>query len=336
MADESMGVDATFEEDATNFDIMDVPGAQTEEAKKKRKPRRKRKNIDVKTLFVSGLPMDTKSREIYLMFRKYRGYQGSLLKMYGREGKTALPVAFVTFETRQQAEVAKSELQGIRFDEGLSKPLKIEFAKSNTKDAVNAMASTTPNSDSPQMNRPHTASFHSTSSSSAPVQHLTSHVAWPGMPTAPIMWNRSVQLTTTSPRISVVPTFHPQQQTAHSAFPQLTPAPPPIVKNNASSFVPNPEVVQQRECPPCTTLFVANLNHNATEEEVGAMFASLPHFRRVKMHHNNKGSKPVVFVQYSQLSSAIEAKTLFNGRTLMSTEGGGLRIEYAKKDMGEL
>jgi len=42
---------------------------------------------EVRTLFVSGLPMDTKPREIYLMFRGFKGYQSSLLKLTGKEGK---------------------------------------------------------------------------------------------------------------------------------------------------------------------------------------------------------------------------------------------------------
>jgi len=88
---------------------------------------------EVRTLFVSGLPMDTKPREIYLMFRGFKGYQNSLLKLTGKEGKKASPVAFVTFETREQAETTKSELQGVRFDPELPTTIRIEFAKANTK-----------------------------------------------------------------------------------------------------------------------------------------------------------------------------------------------------------
>jgi hypothetical protein len=88
---------------------------------------------EVRTLFVSGLPMDTKRREIYLLFRGFKGYQGSLLKLTGKEGKKATPVAFVTFENREQAEATKSELQGVRFDPELPTTIRIEFAKANTK-----------------------------------------------------------------------------------------------------------------------------------------------------------------------------------------------------------
>merc|ERR1712203_1003743 len=89
---------------------------------------------EVRTLFVSGLPMDTKPRELYLLFRAYEGYEGSLLKVTSKNGKTASPVGFVTFSTRAGAEAAKQDLQqGVHFDPDLPQTIRLEFAKSNTK-----------------------------------------------------------------------------------------------------------------------------------------------------------------------------------------------------------
>lgn len=87
----------------------------------------------VRTLFVSGLPMDAKPRELYLLFRAYKGYENSLLKVTSKDGKSASPVGFVTFSTRAAAEAAKLDLQGVRFDPDLPQPIRLEFAKSNTK-----------------------------------------------------------------------------------------------------------------------------------------------------------------------------------------------------------
>ena len=70
----------------------------------------------VRTLFVSGLPMDAKPRELYLLFRAYRGYESSLLKMTAKNGKPTSPVGFVTFVSRQDADEARKSLQGVRFD----------------------------------------------------------------------------------------------------------------------------------------------------------------------------------------------------------------------------
>lgn len=87
----------------------------------------------VRTLFVSGLPMDAKPRELYLLFRAYKGYENSLLKVTSKDGKSSSPVGFVTFSTRAGAEAAKLDLQGVRFDPDLPQPIRLEFAKSNTK-----------------------------------------------------------------------------------------------------------------------------------------------------------------------------------------------------------
>lgn len=87
----------------------------------------------VRTLFVSGLPMDAKPRELYLLFRGFKGYEGSLLKVTNKNGKNLSPVGFVTFANRVDAETAKQELTGVRFDPDLPATLRLEFAKSNTK-----------------------------------------------------------------------------------------------------------------------------------------------------------------------------------------------------------
>ena len=42
----------------------------------------------MRTLFVSGLPMDAKPRELYLLFRAYDGYENSQLKVTSKNGKT--------------------------------------------------------------------------------------------------------------------------------------------------------------------------------------------------------------------------------------------------------
>jgi hypothetical protein len=43
------------------------------------------------------------------------------------------PVGFVTFASRTDAEQAKQELTGVRFDPDMPQTLRLEFAKSNTK-----------------------------------------------------------------------------------------------------------------------------------------------------------------------------------------------------------
>ena len=53
---------------------------------------------EVKTLFVSGLPLNVREREIYLLFQQCPGYDSSIIKL---KGKSA--VAFVLFEDNKTA-----------------------------------------------------------------------------------------------------------------------------------------------------------------------------------------------------------------------------------------
>ncbi|XP_062946112.1 RNA-binding protein with multiple splicing 2 [Cynocephalus volans] len=92
---------------------------------------------EVRTLFVSGLPVDIKPRELYLLFRPFKGYEGSLIKLTSRQ-----PVGFVIFDSRAGAEAAKNALNGIRFDPESPQTLRLEFAKANTKMAKSKLMAT--------------------------------------------------------------------------------------------------------------------------------------------------------------------------------------------------
>lgn len=87
----------------------------------------------MRTLFVSGLPLDTRPRELYLLFRGSPGYKSSQLKKTNKNGKTSLPIGFVTFSSRSYADEARRELHGIRFDPECSQTLRLELAKQTTK-----------------------------------------------------------------------------------------------------------------------------------------------------------------------------------------------------------
>lgn len=128
---------------------------------------------EVRTLFVSGLPMDAKPRELYLLFRAYEGYEGSLLKVTSKNGKTASPVGFVTFNTRAGAEAAKQDLQqGVRFDPDMPQTIRLEFAKSNTKVSK------------PKQQAANAANTHPT------LMHpLTGHLGAPFFPGGPELWH---------------------------------------------------------------------------------------------------------------------------------------------------
>ncbi|XP_054852368.1 RNA-binding protein with multiple splicing 2-like [Eublepharis macularius] len=86
---------------------------------------------------VSGLPVDIKPRKLYLFFRPFKGYEGSLIKLMSKQ-----PVNFVTFDSWAGAEAAKNTLNGIHFDPENPQMLRLEFAKTNTKMAKSKLMAT--------------------------------------------------------------------------------------------------------------------------------------------------------------------------------------------------
>ncbi|KAK7095917.1 hypothetical protein V1264_005271 [Littorina saxatilis] len=86
--------------------------------------------------------------------------------------------------------------------------------------------------------------------------------------------------------------------------------------------------------PPCSTLFVANLGQFSSEQELKDLFSSFHGFSRLRMH--NKGGSPVAFVEFQDVRQATEAMGRLQGFVLLSSDRGGIRIEYAKNKMGEV
>jgi len=84
---------------------------------------------------------------------------------------------------------------------------------------------------------------------------------------------------------------------------------------------------------PCSTLFVANLGQFVDEQELKELFGSFPGYCRLRMH--NKGGAPVAFVEYADVRFAAQALMALQGTYLLSSDRGGVRIEYARNKMAE-
>ncbi|XP_055872877.1 uncharacterized protein LOC106079313 isoform X9 [Biomphalaria glabrata] len=334
--------------------------------------------LEVRTLFVSGLPMDAKPRELYLLFRAYKGYEGSLLKITNKNGKNTSPVGFVTFSSRMAAETAKQDLQGVRFDPDLPQTLRLEFAKSNTK-------VTKPKQASPQP-----AATHPTTIIHPITGQELGAAFFPGGPEA---WATAPTLAPFPelapapppgaglPHPALIPHHHPA---ALAQMPLRIPmrvspifAPPPMRNDDWSlsngnyfkmptltyswhhpcmtsspvmycsptsspenaaltipTCIPTSTTTGLSLASPCSTLFVANLGQFSSEQELKDLFSSFQGFVRLRMH--NKGGSPVAFVEFQDVRQAQEAMTRLQGFVLLSSDRGGIRIEYAKNKMGEV
>uniref|UniRef100_A0A2C9LGU8 RRM domain-containing protein n=1 Tax=Biomphalaria glabrata TaxID=6526 RepID=A0A2C9LGU8_BIOGL len=367
----------------------------------------------VRTLFVSGLPMDAKPRELYLLFRAYKGYEGSLLKITNKNGKNTSPVGFVTFSSRMAAETAKQDLQGVRFDPDLPQTLRLEFAKSNTKVTKPKQASPQPAATHPTTiihpitgqelgaaffpggpeawaTAPTLAPFPELAPAPPPGAGLPHPALIPHhhpaalaqmplripMRVSPIFAPppmRNVQPTTIigpppNPVAASVPTVG--QPTLVSApmlaspddwslsngnyfkmptltyswhHPCMTSSPvmycsPTSSPENAAltipTCIPTSTTTGLSLASPCSTLFVANLGQFSSEQELKDLFSSFQGFVRLRMH--NKGGSPVAFVEFQDVRQAQEAMTRLQGFVLLSSDRGGIRIEYAKNKMGEV
>ncbi|CAB3410546.1 unnamed protein product [Caenorhabditis bovis] len=273
----------------------------------------------VRTLFVSGLPMDAKPRELYLLFRGCRGYEGSLLKMTAKNGKQTSPVGFVTFATQSDAQEARKQLQGVRFDPECAQVLRLELAKSNTK-VARPKQSPPPNSAAlaaagvPQF--------------LAPLQPsdlgLLDHNA---------LLNDPQLLALTLPHLQAahalqtayMPTATLQQLHQQSLYAQLNPA--AMVAGHGLT-------IGQPTTSACSTLFVANLSSDVNEEQLRAVFKAFAGFTRLRLH--NKNGSCVAFVEYSDLQKATQAMVSLQGFQIAATDRGGLRIEYARNKMADV
>ncbi|XP_015925303.1 protein couch potato isoform X3 [Parasteatoda tepidariorum] len=293
---------------------------------------------EVRTLFVSGLPMDAKPRELYLLFRAYKGYEGSLLKVTSKNGKTSSPVGFVTFTTRAGAEAAKQDLQqGVRFDPDLPQTIRLEFAKSNTKVSK-------PKQQSPPAAATHPTLLHPLAGPEIGAALLpATHEGWPHLSLSYAEVPVSTALHTAA---LMHPALHAQlpppltmshplshAALAGSAAIHATLPPPHLVASPALAS-PVGSTSSASGTLPCSTLFVANLGQFVSEQELKDLFGSFPGFCRLRMH--NKGGAPVAFVEYQDIRLATHALQALQGYVLFSSDRGGIRIEYAKNKMGEV
>ncbi|XP_013192867.1 protein couch potato [Amyelois transitella] len=280
---------------------------------------------EVRTLFVSGLPMDAKPRELYLLFRAYEGYEGSLLKVTSKNGKTASPVGFVTFHTRAGAEAAKQDLQqGVRFDPDMPQTIRLEFAKSNTK-----------------VSKPKPAVATAAPAAHPALMHpLTGHLTSPFFPGGGAeLWHHPLAYGGELPALShglVHPAIHPQMAPTPLTLGACVLPAPALGSPGAAvpGHAPAPPAHPAHPAPPCSTLFVANLGQFVSEHELKEIFSSCPGFTRLRLlSGGNAGSTgPVAFVDFASPADAGAAMARLQGALLLSSEGA-IHVEYARHKM---
>ncbi|CAG7785511.1 unnamed protein product [Allacma fusca] len=285
---------------------------------------------EVRTLFVSGLPMDASARELYLLCRGCKGYVDSKLNnARNKYGKPLAPIGFVTFASREDAITAMAELENVPFDPSLSGTIRLEFAKSNSKGSKSLHPLLKQRRVSQQLSPPAGGTVCPTSGLQNPVLANIYHGSPLLLPSQRSPFPYASQMephfpTAFSPEVEQGQAF-PYGDTLYNpnaAWSQLPflngsiSAPTPLSAPTFASYSPSP------------TLFVANLGPFVTVRELTEIFGPSPGFLSVRLY--TKGASPVAFVKYVDTRYATQAMTAFQGRALRYSDRGGIRIEYAK------
>ncbi|KAK5983253.1 RRM domain-containing protein [Trichostrongylus colubriformis] len=270
----------------------------------------------VRTLFVSGLPMDAKPRELYLLFRAYRGYESSLLKMTAKNGKPTSPVGFVTFQTSKDADEARKALQGVRFDPDCAQVLRLELAKSNTKVSR-------PKQSPPPVIPMAAPSLQTMPQFLAPLQPADAIL----LDQHPLLFDQHQLFSLNLPRF-------PSAATQSLPLAGILSSDGGYHQNAFLQAALGLNAQNAASLQGCSTLFVANLSPGVTEDELRSVFKAFAGFTRLRMHTKNGSS--VAFIEYSSLASATSAMMALQGFHLGSSERGGIRIEYARNKMADV
>jgi len=84
--------------------------------------------------------------------------------------------------------------------------------------------------------------------------------------------------------------------------------------------------------PPCNTLYVGNLPHNVSEDELKDIFSRQRGYKRIMLRHRNNG--PVCFCEFEDIASASHALKLLYGHPLHNSSRGGVRLSFSKNPLG--
>ncbi|KAK9165794.1 hypothetical protein Scep_000985 [Stephania cephalantha] len=248
----------------------------------------------VRTLFIAGLPEDVKAREIYNLFREFPGYQSSQLRSATGSSQA---FGFATFSDQGSAVAALQALNGLMFDLEKQSILYINLAKSNSR-------SKRLRSDDGRSGPSDKKVKGSFSRGSADTGGSNNHVPGQG---------------NSAHNISGYPS------TQSHGFDTGATSGSETNKMSSGPYVPQNNT-------PCPTLFVANLGQTCTEQELNQVFSRCPGFVKLKMQ--NKNGAPVAFVDFQDVACSTAALNSLQDTVLYSSNGEGMRLEFAKSRMG--
>ncbi|KAG8380076.1 hypothetical protein BUALT_Bualt07G0156000 [Buddleja alternifolia] len=245
----------------------------------------------INTLFVSGLPDDVKAREIHNLFRRRPGFESCQLKYTGRGNQV---VAFATFVNHQSAMAALHSLNGVKFDPQSGSSLHIELARSNSR----------------RKHKPGSGPYvviDNRTKRDTEARESSSDDGDGDSDDSPTNVNSGDQ----------------DDSVVDKSTEQTT--------GGNDAFGPENEQAEKPTDGACSTLFIANLGPNCTEEELKQVLSQYSGFNSLKIRA--RGGMPVSFADFERVEQATEAMNALQGSSLPSSDRGGMHIEYARSKM---
>ncbi|KAJ4893543.1 RNA-binding (RRM/RBD/RNP motifs) family protein [Raphanus sativus] len=246
----------------------------------------------INTLFVSGLPDDVKAREIHNLFRRRPGFESCQLKYTGRGDQV---VAFATFSSHRFAMAAMNELNGVKFDLQTGSTLHIEVARSNSR----------------RKERPGSGPYVVIDNRNKEPSKSQDDQSSEGE-------SDSDEGNDNSPKEN--------DNTKSEVDSDQDSKAPPIGHLEKAS-----EGGSGGAARPCSTLFIANLGPNCTEDELKQLLSRYPGFNTLKIRA--RCGMPVAFADFEEIEQATYVMNDLQGNLLSSSDRGGMHIEYARSKM---
>lgn len=278
------------------------------------------KEEEVRTLFVSGLPADAKKRELYLLFRGFKGYEGAIIRTTAKPGKAPVPVGFVTFDSREEANKAKTALQGVKFDPEMPHTLRLEFAKANTKVKLR-------NSSSPALDFTNGGQLLGILPHHIGANVLQTDI-W-GQPYAayPEVLQTHPQPAQLHAPIQVTPTLH-HLAPMHTQQPQAIFTHVPAAPGTHVYGIANAQA-QAAATAVTSTLVITNFGPTTTEKEMKDIFSRFHGFSRVRVL--NRGGFMCALVEFTDVATANFAMTSLQGTRL--NDRSTMRIDFSRASL---
>lgn len=91
-------------------------------------------------------------------------------------------------------------------------------------------------------------------------------------------------------------------------------------------------VKNEKDNPPCNTLFIGNLGENVNENELRNAFGPQPGFQQLKVVRGPRGIS--AFIEFADVTTAAAAHETQQGLILASSDRGPIRVQFSKNPFG--